>query len=575
MTTTAAPQAIPEKKEEQLIFSARDKLFEAISHTNCEDKFLLERAFEFAKKAHYRQYRQSGEPYIIHPIEVAIELAVWGEDIISLTAALLHDVVEDTGTSIEEIREEFGTEVAAVVDGVSKFKKIAGKDFLELQAESFRKMLLAGTKDLRVLLVKLADRLHNMRTLGSMRRDKKRRIAQETLDIYAELANRIGMNAVYYELQNLAFKHLYPYRYQVISRALKHWRGQKEQLIERVMRDFAAQLVAFNVEATIKGGEKHLYGVFQKMRYQRLHFSQVMDMYCFVVLVHNVLDCYRALGALHHLYNPKPGSFRDFIAIPKQNGSQSLKTTLISSLGLSIEVQIRTYEMDELFEISRFSSVTKARKKRSEVQPFKRSAQQWMEVVKSVQEDSNSAVDFYEDIKKDLYASELYVFTPKGKIIVLPTGATVIDFAYAVHTEVGHQSVGAAVNGVSVFLYYRLHSGDIVHIKTRDDASPDETWLEHAVSAKATSAIRSRLRQQKRNKTICVGEKLLQGVLVEVLPEDLIFSEEVKDAYIRNLSDRHLTFQDVLYGVGKGELEPHDIALEIAKVAYNESLIDI
>ncbi|QRN41855.1 MAG: RelA/SpoT family protein [Neisseriaceae bacterium] len=541
-------------------------LFNEVSYLNDEEKNRLGEACAFAHQAHHGQYRKSGEPYITHPITVATEIATWGEDVTTLMAAVLHDVIEDTDTSFSELESFFGVEVAQVVDGVSKLEKLAGKDFMELQAESFRKMLLAVVKDLRVLVVKLADRLHNMRTLDVMRPEKQKRIAKETLEIYAELANRIGMNPVYQELQDLSFKYLHPRRYDVINRALTGWRHERGEMIEKVIRDFCLQLVAYNVEATVKGNEKNLYGIFKKMREQNLAFSQVMDMYGFVVLVNGVSDSYRTLGALHNLYKPKPGSFKDYIAIPKNNGFQSLQTTLISPFGLPIEVQIRTYEMDKLSETGRSNvKLFRLRKTTSENSADIRT-KQWFETIKDFQEESDSAVEFYEDVKKDLFPDELYVFTPKGKIIVLPKKSTLVDFAYAIHTDIGHHCTGAKVNGISVPLRYQLQSGDIVDIKTNPKGSPNPLWLSFVVSGRARSAIRSKLKNMNREDAISLGEKLLQKVLVDILPEDVIFSECLKDKYIEYLRGKNMAFADILYEVGMGKTLPIKVAMDIAEL---------
>ncbi|MFH4354935.1 MAG: RelA/SpoT family protein [Neisseriaceae bacterium] len=482
----------PSTDYHETTLKSREILFRSALYLSEEEKILLEEACAFAHQAHLTQYRKSGEPYVNHPIAVATEIANWGEDATTLIAALLHDVIEDTGISFSEIQLQFGRQVAEVVNGVSKLEHIAGKDYLEWQAESFRKMLLAVVKDIRVLVVKLADRLHNMRTLGVMRKQKQKRIAKETLEVYSELANRMGMNLVYRELQDLSFKFLYAHRYDVMYRALKGWREEKGEMIESIMRSLSSQLVAFNVEATIKGNEKHLYGIFKKMRAKRLHFSQVLDMYGFIVLVHNVPDCYRAIGALHHLYKPKPGSFKDYIAIPKSNGFQSLQTTLIGSMGLPIEVQVRTYDMDGAAEAGR-SHVTKNYSVLSRPSLGFRK-RQWLENIKEFQQVNDNAVDFYEDFKKDLFPEDLYVFTPKAKIIVLPKHSTVIDFAYSIHTDLGHHCIGAKVNGVSVSPSYLLNSGDIVNVQTDSQSLPSPNWLRFAASAKATSAIRQKLR---------------------------------------------------------------------------------
>lgn len=558
MSYIPAPQA--DYLEE--ISKGREKLFQAASYLSKEDADLLEEVCAFAEKAHHDQRRKSGEPYITHPIAVAIQVADWGEDLNTLRSALLHDVVEDTPITIAQIREKFGDGVAEVVDGLSKLEKIAGKDRTEAKAESFRKLLLAAMRDLRVLVVKLADRLHNMRTLEVMRKEKQQRIARETLEIYAELANRVGMHGVYCELQDLSFRYLNPHRYEVIKRAFSVWRKENEALLAEQVRKFITHLEACNILADVKGKEKNIYGIFKKMRCNQFRFFQVSDMYGFVVLVNTVDDCYRALGAMHSLYKPKPGSFRDNIALPKKNGFQTLQTTLMSSLGLPLEVQIRTFGMDRWDQ--KWSSYENVADPPVQVD---KQTQSWFEKIQDVQQGSENAVEFYEEVKKELFQDELYAFAPEGNFVGLPTGATVVDFAYAMDLSLGHQTVGARVNGLSTPLHRPLKSGDVVEILRDKDSNPDAAWLNFVVTAKARSAIRSRLRQQEKTRLTQSGQEKVASGLKSLLSISDNLSEDLKERYAYLLRKQKRSFEDILYRVGLGKLQAAVVVIEIANLA--------
>lgn len=546
--------------------AAWDTLFQAVHYLKDDEKIFLRRASDFAYLAHLGQKRKSGEPYITHPMAVATQVAQWRLDVKALACALMHDVLEDTGVSKQELAEAFDSSIADIVDGLSKLEKLEYENQAEHQAESFRKMILAMVKDLRVLVIKLADRLHNMRTLGVMRPEKRRRIAKETLEIYAQLANRIGMNPVYCELQDLSFRHLYPNRYQVLQRALNKWRRSRRDVVTTVLRAMTSQLIGFNIEGQIKGREKNLYSIFQKMRSKQLRFSQVMDIYGFRIIVRSSSDCYRALGALHALYKPKPGKIKDYIAIPKSNGYQSLHSTLIGPYGLPIEVQIRTREMDEIAEIGMAGHwIYKSQKDDKDAAQMR--THQWLQNILDIQADSDNALEFAEHVKVDLFPDEVYIFTPRGKIMVLPRGATPIDFAYAVHTDIGHQCVGAKVNNQLVPLRYKLHTSDTVEIITQEGSNPNPAWLSFVVSARARSAIRSRVKDMNRQDAIDLGEKLLQKALVSLLPKDLTSSEDIKDKYLLDLQKKNISFEDVLFDVGMGRTLPISVAIHIAELA--------
>lgn len=546
--------------------AAKDKLFQAASYLKPEEINWLLGVCDYAFQKHDGVTRQSGEPYITHPIAVATEVTLWRMDAKAIAAALLHDVLEDTSTTKEEMANAFGTTVADIVDGLSKLDKITYENYIEHQAESFRKLILAMVKDLRILAIKLADRLHNMRTLGSMRPEKCRRIAKETLEIHAQLANRIGMNHVYHELQDLSFRYLYPHRYQVLTKTLHNWRKSSFSIVADIMKSISIQLVSSNIEGKIFGREKNLYGIFTKMRDQHLRFEEIMDIYGFRIIVHTVSDCYRALGALHALYKPHPGKIKDYIAIPKSNGYQSLHTTLIGPKGVPIEIQIRTQEMDEIAEIGMLGHwLYKSKDNHQDLVQIR--TQQWLENIMNLQRNSDNALDFAEHIKVDLFPNEVYVFTPQGKIIVLPTNATPVDFAYTVHTDIGDHCIAAKVNNQLVPLRHVLSMGDTVEIITNHEAHPNPSWLSFVVSSRARSAIRNRLKNMDRENAMMLGEKLLQKALQNLLPKELISSDDVKEKYLLDLQQKNMTFEDVLYDVGMGRTMPIRVAMHIAELA--------
>ena len=526
----------------------------------------LEQACAYAFAAHDGQTRKSGEPYITHPIAVATELAKWHMDIQTLSAGLMHDVLEDTGTTKAEMAAEFGDTIADMVDGLSKLEKLKYDDQTEHQAESFRKLILAMTKDMRVIIVKLSDRLHNMRTLGSMRPDKRRRISQETLEIYAPIANRIGLNPVYRELQDLAFQNIHPARYRTLQKAMHNFRRNRRDIVGRVLAAFAQRLVGANIEAQIKGREKNLYSIHQKMRNKHLRFEEVTDIYGFRVITDSIPACYAALGALHNLYQPKPGKFKDYIAIPKSNGYQSLHTTLTGPHGLPIEVQIRTREMNAVAE-NGIASHWAYKSGDDSPDQATLNANKWLQNILDLQARSANAVEFLEHVKVDLFPSEVYIFTPKGRILVLPEGATPIDFAYAVHTDVGNRAVAARINNAAVPLRTPLKTGDTVEIITSPAARPNAAWLNFAVSGRARSAIRSYIKNLNRQDAVRLGENLLQKALSGLLPRDVLLSEELKEAYLADLTEKQTSFEDVLYSVGMGHILPVSVAMHIAALA--------
>ena len=550
--------------------AAKDKLMAAVSYLKPEEVALIERACDYANDAHVGQTRQSGEAYITHPIAVATELAYWHMDAISIASGLMHDVLEDTGTTKLQLAAEFDDTIADIVDGLSKLEKLEYSSKEEHQAESFRKMILAMIKDIRVIIIKLSDRLHNMRTLGAVRPEKRRRIANETLEIYAQLANRIGLNEVYRELQDLAFKSLHPNRYKVLTRALEASRRNRRDVVGKVLTTFSQCLVAFNIEAQIKGREKNLFSIHSKMMQKNLRFAEVMDIYGFRVIVNNVPTCYTALGALHSIYKPKPGKIKDYIAIPKNNGYQSIHTTLVGPYGLPIEVQIRTREMDEIAE----GGVASHWMYKSNGASFDAASvrtHQWMQNILDLQAESDNAIEFLEHVKVDLFPDEVYLFTPKGKIIVLPRGATPVDFAYAVHTDIGNHCVAARVNNNMVPLRTVLNTGDTIEVITSTKSNPNPAWLNFVVSGRARSGIRAWIKTMNRHDAVILGESLLNKALVSLLPKQLLLSEELRDQYLNQLAHKNTNFEDVLYEVGMGRLLPVVVAKDLAKLAGETS----
>jgi guanosine-3',5'-bis(diphosphate) 3'-pyrophosphohydrolase len=481
------------------------------SYLKREDVGRIEAAYHFSDDAHRGQFRESGEPYISHPVAVAGILSAWHLDSQALIAALLHDVTEDTDITNEEIGQKFGSVAAELVEGVSKLDKIEFQSHEEAQAENFRKMLLAMARDVRVILIKLADRLHNMRTLDGVRRDKRRRIARETLEIYAPIANRLGLNSLFRELQELSFKHLYPMRSQVLEKAVKAARGNRREVVGKILEALKRRLSENRIDVEVQGREKHLYGIYRKMIEKQLSFSQVLDIYGFRVIVKDIPTCYVALGALHALYKPVPGKFKDYIAIPKTNGYQSLHTTVIGPYGMPLELQIRTAEMHHVAETGVASHwLYKDDKAFGELQ---KTMHKWMQSLVELQNTSGDSAEFLEHVKIDLFPGEVYVFTPKGKILVMPRGSTAVDFAYAVHTDIGNRCVACRLNYELMPLRTELKNGDQVEIITAAHASPNPAWLSYVRTGKARAQIRHYLKTQQHEASAALGERLLDQAL--------------------------------------------------------------
>lgn len=472
----------------------------------------VKKAYRFADEAHLGQIRKNGEPYITHPIAVAQQCANWKLDANALMAALLHDAIEDCGVSKPELAEVFGATVADLVDGLTKLEKFEFNTREENQAESFRKMLLAMSKDVRVILIKLADRTHNMRTLGDVPREKWGRIATETLDVYVPIAHRLGLNQTYQELQDLCLKHLKPWRYYVLSKAIAKARIRRSDLIDKVTADLDQAIAAADLTAKVVGREKSLYSVYKKMDQKRLSFSEVTDIYGFRIVVPSVVQCYTVLGVLHQLYKPVPGKFKDYIAIPKANGYQSLHTTLVGPASVAIEFQMRTHDMDIVAEDGiaahwLYKSVTNNK------EPENSPSTKWIQSLLEIQKETHDTSEFWDHVKLDLFPEAVYVFTPKGKILALPRGATVLDFAYAIHTRIGQHATSAKVNGQICPLKTELANGDTVDVIVSPTTSPTPAWLSYVRTARARSKIRVHLKQMAASESVQLGERMLVQTL--------------------------------------------------------------
>lgn len=477
-----------------------------------QDIALIWEGYRYAFKAHDGVVRKTGEPYITHPVSVACVLAELHMDMPTILAALLHDVVEDTPITASDIKDIFGQQVAELVDGVTKLDKIEFQSASVAQAENFRKMLLAMSQDVRVILVKLADRLHNMQTLEAMKPEKQRLIAKETLDIYAPIANRLGLNAIYQELEDLSFKYLYPMRYNAISKAVKAARGNRKEVVSKILDSIKQQLQNLNIEAEVSGREKHLYSIYKKMSGKTTAFSQIYDIYGFRVVVKDLTSCYVALGALHGLYKPIPSKFKDYIAIPKANDYQSLHTTLFGPFGTPIEVQIRSAEMHNIADAG-VAAHWLYKSSDAQLTALQQQTHQWLQRLLEIQSESADSLDFLEHLKIDLFPDEVYVFTPKGKILALPKGATAVDFAYAVHSDVGNSCVAVRINQDLAPLRTELHNGDHVEIITGALAKPNPAWLNYVVTGRARAHIRHFLKSQQSTESGHLGERLLNKAL--------------------------------------------------------------
>ena len=525
-----------------------------LDYMSAADVDNVRRAYRFADEAHLGQLRNSGQPYITHPIAVAQQCAEWKLDAQALMAALLHDAIEDCGVTKPDLIERFGAPVAELVDGLTKLEKLEFNTREENQAESFRKMLLAMARDVRVILIKLADRTHNMRTLSDAPRAKWARIASETLDIYAPIAHRLGLNSTYRELQDLSFQHLHPWRYATLEKALSRSRGRRRDVITRVKTEVEAAFAAANMSVQINGREKTLYSIYSKMDQKHLSFAQVTDIYGFRVIVDGLTACYTAMGVLHQLYKPLPGRFKDYIAIPKINGYQSLHTTLVGPFGTSIEFQMRTEAMHVVAE-SGVAAHWLYKATTAGGDDSQNLGTQWLQSLLDIQQETGDAAEFWDHVKIDLFPDAVYVFTPKSKIMAMPRGATIVDFAYAIHSDIGHRAVAAKVNGEQVPLRTELHNGDVIEIVTTPVSSPNPAWLGFVRTGKARSKIRHYLKTMALTESQDLGEKMLAHALraegIDKLPDDTDENRLLWEKILRFSGNRSRA--DLLTDVGLGK----------------------
>ncbi|TMO55516.1 bifunctional GTP diphosphokinase/guanosine-3',5'-bis pyrophosphate 3'-pyrophosphohydrolase [Pseudoalteromonas phenolica] len=525
----------------------KQKISEYLSPADVE---LVQKAYVVAREAHEGQTRSSGEPYITHPVEVTQILASMRLDHETLMAALMHDVIEDTDFSKQDLAEIFGNTVAELVEGVSKLDKLSFKDKKEFQAENYRKMIMAMTQDIRVILIKLADRTHNMRTLGALRPDKRRRIARETLEIFAPIANRLGIHDIKNELEDLGFQALYPMRHRALKSEVAKARGNRKEVISNIQNEIKSRLEEAGIQANVSGREKHLYSIYRKMLNKELMFNEVMDIYAFRIAVDNLDTCYRVLGVAHNLYKPIETRFKDYIAVPKTNGYQSLHTSLVGPHGIPVEIQIRTHDMDQMADKGVAAHWMYKKAGDSAGHTAQQRARQWMQSLLELQQSAGSSFEFVENVKTELFPEEIYVFTPDGRIVELPMGATAVDFAYAVHTDVGNTCVGARVNRKPYPLSKALDTGQTVEVITSSGAHPNATWLNFIVTGKARLGVRNYLKSQREEEALELGRRLLDSALGEYQLSDV--SQEQID---RVLAEHKLsTMLELLVEIGCGNI---------------------
>lgn len=526
-------------------------------------------AYEVGAAAHSGQFRKSGEAYICHPVSVAISLAEMRMDANGIMAAILHDVIEDTPVSKKELASQFGAEVAELVDGVTKLTKIDSKSHAETQAENVRKMFLAMAKDLRVIIVKLADRLHNMQTLGVMPAAKKRRIARETLDIYAPIANRLGMNNIRQKLEALSFEAMYPMRHAVLNNAVKKARGNRRKIVDIIENTIKNRLEQAGINCDVAGREKNLYSIYKKMLNKKISLADVFDVYAFRIFCDDVDTCYRVLGVMHNLYKPIPGRFKDYIALPKANGYQSLHSILMGPYGVPIEIQVRTHEMHRMSE-SGIAAHWLYKSDDNKTETFQDRANEWLRDLLEIQKSAGDSLEFIDNLKVDLFPQEVFVFTPQGSIIKLPRGATIIDFAYAVHTDLGNACVSARIDKQLVPLQTKLENGVTVEVITATWARPNPLWLNYVITAKARSGIRNYLKHFKQQEAINLGRRLLEKEL-QTLHLHLENIDEAKIQALLQVMSRQ-SLDELLEDIGLGNKMPFLIAKRIAQDDINATV---
>ena len=556
------------RPQDELIQRLRDTLSGYLDPSQINECI---RAYEFGADAHQGQYRKSGEAYICHPVAVAITLAEMRMDASGIMAAILHDVIEDTPITKKELAKQFSPEVADLVDGVTKLTKIDGKSQTraEAQAENVRKMFLAMGKDLRVILVKLADRLHNMQTLGVMPAEKKRRIARETLDIYGPIANRLGMSKIRHKLEELSFQAMYPMRYTVLTQAIKKARGNRSKVVATIESTIRNRLEQASLHVEVSGREKNIYSIYQKMLQKKIALADIFDLYAFRIFCDNTDTCYRALGVIHNLYKPIPGRFKDYIALPKANGYQSLHTIVIGPYGAPIEIQIRTHEMHRMAE-SGIAAHWLYKSEADKPEKFQARANEWLRDLLEIQKTAGDSLEFIDNLKIDLFPEEVFVFTPKGGIIKIPRGATIIDFAYAVHTDIGNACVSARIDKQLVPLQTKLENGMTVEIITATWARPNALWLNYVTTVKARSSIRNHLKHFKQQEAISLGRRLLEKEL-QALNCHL---ENIEESRIQTLLKVMFmpTLNDLLEDIGLGNKMPFLVAKRLTQVDINANI---
>ncbi|PPD49458.1 MAG: bifunctional GTP diphosphokinase/guanosine-3',5'-bis(diphosphate) 3'-diphosphatase [Methylobacter sp.] len=527
------------------------------------------RAYEYGARVHEGQIRKSGEDYICHPISVAISLAEMHMDANGIMAAILHDVIEDCKVSKKQLANEFGIEVAELVDGVTKLGKIDNKSRAEAQAENVRKMFLAMAKDLRVIIVKLADRLHNMQTIGAMPTEKQQRIAHETLEIYAPLANRLGMNNIRHKLESLSFAAMYPERYEELKKAVKTERGSRRKVVETIESAIKIRLSEAHLDCEVAGREKNLYSIFKKMTDKKLLLSDVFDIYAFRIFCDSVDTCYRVLGVIHNLYKPIPGRFKDYIALPKENGYQSLHSVLMGPFGVPIEIQIRTHDMHRMAE-SGIAAHWLYKSDDDKTEKAQALANEWLRDLLEIQKSAGDSLEFIDNLKIDLFPQEVFVFTPKGAIIKLPRGATAVDFAYAVHTDIGNACVSARIDRQLVPLQSKLENGMTVEIITAGWARPNPLWLNYVITVKARSSIRNYLKNFKQQEAINLGRRLLDKELQMMnLHLDNIDPARI-NALLKAINSNSL--DDLLEDIGLGNKMPFLVAKQLTQDDINANI---
>lgn len=553
--------------------SGYDQLEALLGYLEPQELAEVRQAYEFAEKAHRGQKRHSGEPYITHPVAVACIASHWKLDAAAIMAALMHDAMEDCGVSKADIEAQFGLQVADLVDGLTKLEKINFHSRQESQAESFRKMLLAMAHDIRVILVKLADRMHNMRTMGSSPRSKWGRISQETMDIYVPIAHRLGLNMVYRELQDLSFQYLQPWRYEVLRKATQRASSRRKDLMAQVEQQIAATLSEYDIQARMVCRNKSLYSIYQRMRSQNLSFAQVTDVYGMQMILENKLDCYTTVGLLHTLYKPIPGRFKDFIAIPKVNGYQSLHTTLNGPANVKIEFQLRTEAMDRIAEAGIVAHWL-YRKSPLPDENGNGKDQRWLKSMLDIQSETSDAIEFWNNIRSDLFPDAIYAFTPKGKIMALPRGATVVDFAYAIHSKMGDETVSATINGELLPLSTLLANGDVVNVRTVKGASPNPAWLGFVQTGRARSRIRHHIKQLALGESLALGQKLLlQALHAEGVHELPDWHGDGKPTWNQLLHQTgNKSIEELLVDIGQGLRSASVVAEDLRRLLTDQGL---